>query len=114
MKPDIEWTDDCTGKKDYDGSILEVLSRYWPTGGGFYVLDPKGFRQNQDGSKPSATSSLIVKHDDGNDFALTEQDFEGETLEDVQAQVEAWVAVQFSKAVEALRAAFPSTSKGVT
>lgn len=29
------WTDDCQGKKDFDGTIIDISSRYWPRGGGF-------------------------------------------------------------------------------
>jgi hypothetical protein len=34
----IKWRNDCQGKKDYDGRIVHVSSRYWPRGGGYFTF----------------------------------------------------------------------------
>ena len=36
MQPYAMWTDDCQGKKDYDGNMVSISTRYWPgpSGGG--------------------------------------------------------------------------------
>lgn len=28
--PPAAWTNDCQGKKDYDGDLISISSRYWP------------------------------------------------------------------------------------
>ena len=40
MNVPAKWTDDCQGKKDYDGKILCLSTRYWPRGGGVTVHAP--------------------------------------------------------------------------
>jgi hypothetical protein len=117
LRLQAEWTDDCQGKKDYDGDILSISTRYWPRGGGFFVLrnagDGVAFEENDARPyiKPSATSSLMLTYhkDGGGDYVdLTEQSFEGETFEEVAAQVEVWAQEQMDRAVRALRAEFPT------
>lgn len=58
--------------------------------------------------KPSANSSLMINYaeDTGLDFVLAEKDFEGETEEEVKAQVEVWAQQQMDKAVAVLVKAF--------
>lgn len=110
MKPNAKWTDDCTGKKDYDGDVLSISTRYWPAGGGFYVLDSNGFRQNKDGSKPRAKASLLFWHDGDEEYETIVESgyFEGDSFEEVKAQVEIWVQTQYDKTFAALKAAFRS------
>jgi hypothetical protein len=62
MKLAAKWTNDCGGKKDYDGDILSVSTRYWPADGGFWIDkgDGLGLRKNDVLSKPSAKSSLLL------------------------------------------------------
>jgi len=112
LRLSAKWTDDCQGKKDYDGEILSVSTRYWPSGGGFHILDEHGFRQNEDGSQPSANSSLLIWHGEkemGDYIELVSKDFKADTFELVAAQVEEWAQQQMDIAVSALRAAFNGT-----
>ena len=37
LKVSARWTNDCSGKKDFDGRIVDLSTRYWPRGGGFYT-----------------------------------------------------------------------------
>lgn len=115
MKLAAKWTPDCGGKKDYDGDILSVSTRYWPEDGGFYVLtDERGFRKNDILSKPSAHSSLVfwngehgTRKDTGGDYVvLVDAEFEGETFDEVARQVEKWAQQQTDRAVKALRREF--------
>ncbi len=115
-KLEIEWTDDCQGKKDYDGRLVVVSTRYWPAGGGFHVFDTrqpeKGLHLNQDGSPPSAKSSILLARGDlnGTYEELTAKKFEGESFEAIAVQVEQWAAEQYEKIAAVLRAAFSATS----
>lgn len=118
LKLDARWTDDCQGKKDYDGEILSISTRYWPRGGGFQTFDsrkPELGLQGNDARpdvKPSANSSLMVRYKDpdggdlGDDLTLAEMYFEADTEQEVKAQVEAWAQVQMDRAVAVLRKEF--------
>lgn len=113
MKLEARWTDDCQGKKDYDGRILSISSRYWPPRGGYSIINrgPDG-TTIEDGPGPgyhSATSSLCIwdeESEDGCHLDLATADYKGQTLEEVQGKVEAWAQEQMNKAVGALRVAF--------
>lgn len=72
------WTDDCQGKKDYDGSLVRVTSRYWP---GNYRKD----------GKLSAVSTIVFCGID-----MTEQQFTGETEAEVKRAVITWVGEQIA------------------
>lgn len=109
------WTPDCCGKQDYDAPILSISTRYWPRGGGLmvvYNLPSQPIKIEMDSErqeiKPSANCSLKIDYaeDTGLDFVLAEKDFEGETEEEVKAQVEIWAQQQMDKAVAALVKAF--------
>jgi hypothetical protein len=115
MKPNLQWTDDCSGKKDYDGSILKIFTRYWPRGGGYFVVnnDPHRGLSIEDNEhrpevKPSAVSELAIQLADDDLIVLTSSNFDGESFEEVQEKVEAWVLDQFQRAVAALRSEFES------
>lgn len=101
-----QWTDDCQGKKNYDGSLVRVSSRYWPRGGGYSVFDTDrpelGFRTNEEqGIRPSATSSIVVCGSD-----VISREFEADTQGEVQAAVETWVNEQRARIVAALAKEF--------
>jgi hypothetical protein len=87
-----EWTNDCQGKKDFDGEIVTLSTRYWPRGGGFGLMVR---------NEPSAKSSILL---DGE--CVTSEEFDGETFEDVAAQVEAWAKEQHAKIVAAIENLF--------
>jgi len=98
---------DCQGKKDYDGNILSISTRYWPAGGGLAVIIPgRGLVENPFDCKPSARSSLILHYSDDEYITLTESEFEGETFEDVSKQVELWAQMQMNAVVELLKREF--------
>lgn len=115
MKLNISWTDDCCGKKDYDGDIVAVSTRYWPRGGSAMVLNTsngQGLQKFDDGSKPSATCSIMLlngyrHHNDETEYLL-KKNFEGESFEEVAAKVEAWAQEQMYRVVKALKAEFGS------
>lgn len=113
MTLNAQWTDDCCGKKDYDAPIVAISTRYWPRGGGMLVVtNNPGQPVKIEGDdarpeiKPSATCSLIVRYDDGESADIIGKDFEGETFEDVKAQVEPWAQAQMDRVVAALRREF--------
>jgi len=117
-----EWTDDCQGKKDFDGGLVELSSRYWPRGGSHIVRNPDG--SMTDGShpsrqeiRPSAISSVLL-HFRGPDgetdvLRLAAESFEADTEAEVRAAVEEWAQAQMTKIVTVLVAAFPDSHKRV-
>lgn len=115
MSLEAEWTDDCCGKKDYDGTILAISTRYWPRGGGMFVVhnNPGQPVKIEDDSarpeiKPSASCSLLIHYseDATGGFAIIEKEFEAETLEEIKALVEPWAQEHMDRAVAALKKEF--------
>ena len=112
LKVPAEWTDDCQGKKDYDGHVVSISTRYWPRGGGISTFSrTEGWRDNPfTDQKPSAKCAVYFRHGDpyprGDGFDLIEKEFEGETFEEVKAQVEAWAEQQYNRVLSALRKEF--------
>lgn len=120
LVPCVKWTNDCQGKKDYDGPLVLISCRYWPRGGGFHILDVGGFRESTDPSiKPSASAAIHLEHgeQDDNGFGdyeeLARAEFDGETQEEVQRQVEQWVKGKFGEISSLLFAHFGVAPKGV-
>jgi hypothetical protein len=107
MTPAVKWTNDCCGKKDYDGPIISVSTRYWPATGGFLILDHGEFVDPPPG-KPSANASIILNHgapDENGEadyYTLREINIEDETETAVRSRVEAWVQEQFDDIVRLL------------
>jgi len=97
LKPAARWTDDCQGKKDYDGRLLDISTRYWP---GRYRTD----------GRPSASASILIRHGEpdeygyGNYTVWREAEFNGDTEQDVKRQVEEWVAAQFAEVLRLIGA----------
>lgn len=123
-----QWSDDCNGKKDYDGPILSLSTRYWPRGGGFMVFDTAnpnlGLRDSADAydTCPSAASSLLLTiatgddPEDTTDLFLAREEFEGETYEEVRQKVESWAQTQMDRVIKALVGEFgkPKTWDEIT
>jgi len=115
MSLEAQWTDDCCGKKDYDAPIISLSTRYWPRGGGhFVVTNTPGQPVKIEGNearpeiKPSATASIMINfaEDVGMDAILAQHDFEAETFEELKLQVEAWAQQQMDRIVAAVRREF--------
>ncbi len=109
-----QWTDDCQGKKDFDGLAVLISTRYWPgymTGynsaypeRGLHVIPTNG---------PSAKATLAINHggpsegdEYGDYFVLAECEFDGADEDEVKGKVEVWVQEQFDRMTGALRAEF--------
>jgi len=111
MKLNIKWTDDCQGKKDFDGDIVAISTRYWP--GQVTVYDTahpeRGLHEISRGC-PSATSTIILTdgfpHHNGDSIDLAQQDFEADTFEEIDSQVQAWTQLQMDRITKALCAEF--------
>jgi len=97
MKIKIKWTDDCQGKKDYDGDIVFISSRYYP----------KDYQSN---GKVSARSSVELSDGEewhnGETEELVSNVFEGDSFEEVSLKVEKWSEIQINRIYSALRAEF--------
>jgi hypothetical protein len=113
---DADWTDDCQGKKDYDGEILSISTRYWPRGGGFSILQnvpgkSLSFEENESRPeiRPSAKSVLVIWHranGERKDIVITSKSFEAETFEQIESEVRDWAQEQMDRAVGAIRREF--------
>lgn len=104
-----KWTDDCQGKKDYDGRIISLSTRYWPAGGGFHILKDGDFQLSTDPViRPSAVASIVLNFGEPDEYGygdyrdLAEARFEADTETEVKAQVEAWTAEKFALIVSLL------------
>lgn len=101
-----EWTDDCQGKKDYDGDLVRLSTRYWPRGGGFDIFSREsGWSNGSPDIKPSATSEIFICTA-GIDLTLAKKEFEAETEAEVKSQVEEWADRQYQRIVRALEVEF--------
>ncbi|MEE7625397.1 hypothetical protein V3O24_04425 [Methylobacter sp. Wu8] len=97
MKLDITWADDCQGKKDYDGDIVAVSTRYWPS-------------NHQKNGMCSAICDISMYDGfldrNGESELLISKNFEGATFAQVAEQVEPWAQAQMDRIAAALRAEF--------
>jgi hypothetical protein len=109
MKLDISWTDAPAGRKNYDGNLLVVSTRYKPSRPGWTPLD-NGEWIDTGLMKPCAHVALWIQNgaerDGYADEGLAEAYFEGDSFEDVKRQVEEWAQAQADKVYAAVRAAF--------
>ena len=87
---DADWTDDCQGKKDYDGDIIVLTTRYWPIR---YM-----------GTKHSATAKIAIrsKNFNTNYTSLVRAEFEGDTEEEVKTAVEKWAEQKYQEVIAIL------------
>ncbi len=94
---DANWTDDCQGKKNYDGQIISIQSRFWPT---IDLTNPDVRR-----ILPSAKAAICIhfksKQKSGemteNQIILIEREFEDQSEEVVKEQVEVFCEYEFMK-----------------
>ncbi len=101
LKIDAEWTNDCQGKKDYDGNIISISSRYWPS-------------NYQSNGKISAKSSLILRFSEYPEYiTLVSKEFNGDTEAEVKHNVEIWAQEQYNKIVGILPKEFPNNKIGI-
>lgn len=111
--PCAKWTDDCQDKKDYDGRLVSISTRYWPAGGGMHIYDSthpeKGLVLSTNPAiKPSANASIVLNFGEPDEYGygdsrdLATAEFEGETEAEVKEQVEEWVLAKFEKIRELL------------
>ena len=116
MKTTAKWTDDCCGKKDFDGEMLTVSSRYWPKGGSGMMFDTsnptEGLRSYDDGSPCSANSKILfhyTKENGDQDYVVVAETGDyvtGASLEEVQAKIETWVQKTTDRILRALTKEF--------
>lgn len=96
------WENDCQGKKNYDGNILGIDTRYWPS-----AYDRDGL--------VTAKSHLVLWHtvDSINQEyeVLNEKEFKGATKEEVQKAVEYWAQTQMNEVLGLLRKRYTNLFK---
>lgn len=110
-----KWTDDCSGKKDFDGAFVSLSCRYWPKGGSAFSLDTtnnKGLQKYDDGSRASASCQLLLNIGDGDYRILTSTPgyLEGDSESEVKAKVENWAADVYGRVLLAVDAEFSNKS----
>lgn len=84
------WSDDCQGKKDYDGNVVMLNTRYWPS-------------SYQSNGNCSAHSDVSIQYGEvdknrynGKTIKLCEGKFEAPTQQEVQHMVEQWAQGQMN------------------
>ena len=120
MKVPAMWTPDCQGKQDFDGQLVSLSTRYWPRGGGFTLIASRGGGLEENDTRPqvrpSAHAKIYLGSTDnefyGEAIKLCDIETEADTEEEVKAQVEAWVAEQFERIGNALRALYCAAAAG--
>jgi hypothetical protein len=110
LVPCARWTDDCQGKKDYDGRLLSISAHYWPGVEGqrdFNTYDAPTSQfsilpYGRDG-RPSAKATIHLDHGEPDEYGYgdylvwREQEFVADTEAEVKAMVEAWVRERFEE-----------------
>ncbi len=93
------WTDDCQGKKDFDGSVVELSTRYWPGANSGYGVTLLSMAHNghvreelvPHGSRHHAHTSICLVRGTGGDLlTLAGEHFFGDSFDEVKLAVEAW------------------------
>lgn len=107
------WKDDCQGKKDYDGFLVLLSTRYWPgpevKSNNTFDTDTGQWSSTPYGPTPSASASININYGEPSDhgygdyYPLISKDFDGPTETDVKRQVEEWAQEQFDKINKALQ-----------
>lgn len=107
LVPCAKWTDDCQGKKDYDGRLISISCRYWPGpgAGGSITFDTatKEMGTLPYGLTPSAHAAIHLDCGEpnadgyGDYLTLAEKEFTGPDEADVKRQVEEWVKQKFDQ-----------------
>ena len=105
------WTDDCCGKRDFDGPIISISTRYWPAGGSAMILDEGGFRLHDDGGPPHAVSEIVIDNGEDDPEVLVAKSFKDEDPEVVWRQVADWGQEQARRAAVVLRHEFRADLK---
>ena len=98
FKLHAKWTDDCQGKKNYDGPVISISTRFWPPN-----YDGKG--------RYSARSHLMIDHNNEPDdfpdgYSVIEQEFYGLTEDEVKKQVEEFAQKMMDRVVKAVQQEF--------
>lgn len=82
------WTLDCQGKQDWDGVLVELSTRYWPS-------------NYQSNGKVSTNCSILLAGE-----PLVSKEFEADTESQVKAITEAWGRGRLDEIVQVLRCHF--------
>src|SRR5262245_49124164 len=82
------WKEECGGKADYDGPIIDVSSRFWPA---WKSSDNKPFAKS--------TIRLLCGYEPGDQtyqeaIELAVKEFRGDTEQEVKVAVMEWVSGQ--------------------
>lgn len=95
-KVNAEWTQDCSQKQDYDGSIISLSTRFWPP-------------RYQSNAKFSAKSSIHLDFKNYPEYLeLISKEFEGDTEAEVKFKVEQWAQEQYERIIHILPKEFPN------
>lgn len=95
--PCARWSDDCQGKKDYDGRLISISTRYWPD--------------------YTANASIHIDYGEPDQYGfgdyqeLADINFKGNSETDTKEQVEKWVDEQFNFITQTLIDAYQNPHK---
>lgn len=96
IKPTLvaEWTDDCSGKKNFDGRIVVLSSRYWPAS------------RHESGKHHCHAAICLVKGRDGDFIDVVHEHFWCDTFAELSAAVKAWAEAMVARVWTAVIATF--------
>lgn len=90
FKPAAAWTDDCQGKKDYDGRLIDISCRYYPPS------------KNVNG-KHSCFVGLLLRHTDNDRFLdLNHAELWGDDEATLKRDVELWIETRSKEILRAI------------
>lgn len=91
---ELEWTHDCQGKMDYDGTLVYVTSRTYPR---FYHA---GDGPHHGKTLATGSSTFMIGYTE-----VLSKEFHAETQEEVNAAITVWVREHLGKIEAAVRSA---------
>lgn len=116
FEPCAEWSNNCQGKKDYDGRLLSISTRYWPaspTSLNAYDTKTGKWSEVPYGGTPSASAAIHINFGEPDQYGygdyatLVEKEFSAPTEAEVKALVEAWVKETCETILTSLKHVFP-------
>jgi len=99
MKLQAEWTNDCSGKQDYDAELVTLSTRYWPSQYSQTFRHPDKIITDH----PSALVGIYLCEESD---PLIATEFYADTEAGVKCKVEEWAQAQFEKIERVIRAEF--------
>lgn len=99
MNLDIEWKNDCQGKKDYDGSVVHINCRYYPDYATVFDSEnpEKGLHCIKNKNHSATCKVIISDGHEGKYLVIAEESFTGDSFDCIKEKVEDWASEKVEK-----------------